>query len=113
MSVDGIWTSEIMGLFGWESIGVLLLEDGRAVGGGNLHYSTGSYQTSIDDVHFTLSVEFHGKPRTMFGSADKNLSVEIKGKIKDGVIEGSAYRMDKPDQNIAYRLTRRADIPPH
>ena len=86
MSVDGIWTTELMGLFGWEATGVLLLESGRAIGGGNLHYSVGSY--------------------------DKNIKIEFKGEIRDGVIEGSAYRADKPNQNITYRLTRRADIPP-
>lgn len=113
MSIDGIWTSEIMGLFGWETTGILVLENGRVIGGGNLHFSVGSYEISSNEVHLSLSVEFHGKPRTMFGAADKNLSIEIKGKVNDGVIEGSAYRMDKPGQNIAYRLMRRADIPTH
>lgn len=112
MSIDGIWTTELMGLFGWESTGVLLLEDGRAIGGGNVHYAIGSYDTSSDDVHLSLAVEFHGPPRTIFGSSDKNLTIEFKGKLRNGVIEGSAYRVDKPNQNIAYRLTRRADIPP-
>ena len=112
MSVDGIWTTELMGLFGWEPTGVLLLENGRAIGGGNVHYSVGSYDTSSGDLHLSVDVEFHGPPRTIFGAADRNLTVEFKGKIQDGVIEGSAYRADKPDQSIAYRLTRRADIPP-
>ena len=112
MSIDGVWTTELMGLFGWECTGILLLEGGRAVGGGNVHYTIGSYETSSNDVHLSLAVEFHGPPRTMFGSSDKNLTIEFKGKIRDSVIEGSAYRVDKPNQNIGYRLTRRADIPP-
>ena len=112
MSVDGIWTTELMGLFGWESVGVLLLENGRAIGGSNVHYSVGSYDTSSNNIHLTLDVEFHGPPRTIFGASDKNISIEFNGEIQDGVIEGSAYRTDNPEQDIVYRLTRRADIPP-
>lgn len=43
MAFDGIWTSEILGLFGWETTGT---------------------------------------PRTIFGAADRNLSVEIYGNLR-------------------------------
>lgn len=112
MSLDGIWTTEIMSLYGWETTGVLLLEHGRAIGGSNIHYSLGSYETSSNNVHLSLNVEFHGTPRTFFGASDKSVSIEFKGEIQDGVIEGSAHRMDKPALSIGYRLRRRADIPP-
>ena len=111
MSVDGIWTSEIMGLFGWEPIGVIVLENGRAMGGGVHHYSVGSYQISGRDIQFNISVEFHGTPRTIFGSSDKKLTVIIEGELRDRVIEGRANRLDNPSQQVAYRLTRRADLP--
>lgn len=112
MSVEGIWTTELMSLYGWETTGVLFLENGRAVGGSNIHYSLGSYETSNNDIHVSLAVEFHGTPRTFFGASDKNVSIEFKGEIQNDVIEGSAYRVDKPDLSIAYRLRRRADLPP-
>lgn len=112
MSVNGIWTTELMSLYGWETTGVLCLENGRAVGGSNIHYSLGSYEVSNNDINLSLVVEFHGTPRTFFGASDKNVSIEFKGEIQDGVIEGSAHRLDKPNLNIAYRLKRRADIPP-
>ena len=112
MTIEGIWTTEIMGLFGWETTGVLVLEKGRAIDGGNHHYSVGSYESSGDEIHISLSVEYHGTPRTMFGASDKMLQVELNGTVQEGVIEGSAYRVDKPNQKIACKLTRRADIPP-
>ena len=30
-----------MGLFGWETTGILILDNGRAIDGGNHHYSVG------------------------------------------------------------------------
>ena len=112
MTIEGIWTTEIMGLFGWETTGVLVLEKGRAIDGGNHHYSVGSYEASGDEIHISLSVNYHGTPRTIFGASDKNLKVELDGTIQEDVIEGNAYRIDGPKQKIAYKLTRRADIPP-
>jgi len=112
MVYDGIWTSEILGLFGWETTGIIVLDDGRAIDGGNHHYSTGFYQATDNEVTISLTVEYHGTPRTIFGSADKNLSVEINGKLRGDTIVGSAHRLDKPDQKITTRLTRRADLPP-
>jgi hypothetical protein len=112
VAFDGIWTSEILGLFGWETTGILVLEEGRAIDGGNHHFSTGSYEATDNGIRISLAVEYHGTPRTIFGSADKNLSVEIQGKLRGDTIVGEACRQDKPDQKITVRLTRRADIPP-
>jgi len=112
MAPEGIWSNEILGLFGWESTGILILEGGRAVDGGNHHFSIGTYESSDGQITISLKVEYHGTPRTMFGSADRNLSVRINGKLSADTIEGQAYRLDKPDQKISVKLTRRADLPP-
>ena len=112
MTIEGIWTTEIISLFGWETTGIIILERGRAIDGGNHHYAVGSYETSGDKIHISLSVEYHGTPRTIFGASDKNLKVELDGTVRNGIIEGSAYRIDKPDQKIACKLTRRANLPP-
>ncbi|MDZ7842886.1 MAG: hypothetical protein U5R46_19015 [Gammaproteobacteria bacterium] len=112
MAFDGIWTSEILGLFGWETTGIVVLDDGRAIDGGNHHYSSGCYQATGNKVKISLTVEYHGTPRTIFGSADKKLFVEINGKLRGDIIVGSAYRLDKSDQKITIKLTRRADLPP-
>lgn len=112
MSIEGIWTSEILGLFGWETTGIVVLENGRAIDGGNHHYSVGSYESSNGEIRVSLDVEYHGTPRTIFGAADKSLSVEINGKLRGNTIFGTAHRLDKPDQKINIRLTHRMDMPP-
>lgn len=111
MSPEGIWTTEIMGIFGWESTGVMVLENGRAIDGGNHHYSVGRYESANGDVRISLSVEYYGTPRTIFGAADKNLSVEINGKLGKDTIEGTVHRLDKPNQKVTIKMSRRADVP--
>ena len=111
MSLEGIWTSELMGLFGWEPTGIMVLDDGRAIDGGHHHYSVGSYETSGDRIHISLSVEYFSTPRTIFGASDRNLQVEVDGTIHNGIINGKAYRADKPDQKAMCKFTRRMDLP--
>ncbi len=111
MAVDGIWRSELYGLFGWETTGVLILEKGRLIGGGHHHYSVGTYEDNGEDVNMTWEVEYYGTPRTVFGSSDKHFSVSFNGKLEDGTIEGPVFRTDRPKHYVSYRLTKKGDLP--
>ena len=110
MSVDGLWTSEIYGLQGWENTGVVVLENGQVMGGGRNHYSTGSYNLSGDDISLSIDITYHGTPRTLFGSSDPTVSLHLDGRCNDEIIEGSVFRGDNPNQALSFRLTKRADI---
>ena len=111
MSIEGIWSSEIMGLFGWEPVGVVMFSDGNVMGGGASHHSSGTYKFDDDRVTIDVKVEFHGTPRTLFGAADPSFTVQGTLKLKGNVLEGTVRREDTPDQTVTYRLTRRADLP--
>ena len=67
MSVEGIWTSEVYGPFGWENRGVFLLEKGRVIGGDNRQYTMGAYDFSDGHVEAELRVHYYGPPRTFYG----------------------------------------------
>jgi len=111
MRVEGLWTSEIYGPQGWENIGVIVLEGGRAMGGSRNHFSVGGYELSEDDISLSIKLEYHGPPRTLFGSSDRHLAMCIDGHHREGIIEGSVYRENAPRQTLSFRLTKRADIP--
>ena len=110
MSVEGLWTGELYGLQGWENSGVLVLERGRALGGGRNHFATGSYDVSGEDFSLTLNIEYHGPPRTLFGASEKRIEIRYEGKVADGVIEGSVFRPHNPRLSLMFRLTRRAGL---
>ena len=111
MSLEGLWTSQIYGLFGWENTGVLILTNGQAMGGGNNHYSIGSYNDTGNNVEISLQVEYHGTPKTVFGAAENQLSISLTGKHDDNMIEGEVCRADKRDMSLPFRLIRRTDLP--
>lgn len=111
MAIEGIWTGEVYGPFGWENRGVFLLEKGRIVGGDNRQYSIGIYSLSGEDVHAELKVHYYGPPRTVFGEAKEEFTTVIAGKWKNGEIRGTISRPDRPQFDLEIRLTKRLDLP--
>ena len=111
MSIEGLWTSEIYGLHGWENTGVLMLRGGQTMGGGRNHYSVGTYDLSGNDIRVSIEICYHGPPRILFGSSDSRISLCFDGEHENGVVEGSVHRVGNPKQTLSFRLTKRADIP--
>lgn len=111
MSIDGIWTGEVYGPFGWDNRGVFLLEKGRIVGGDNRQYTMGSYRLAGKEVTADLMVHYYGPPRTVFGEAKEQFATVITGTWKDGEIGGTISRPDKPQFDLQIRLTKRMDLP--
>jgi len=111
MSLEGIWTSEVYGPFGWENRGVFMLENGRVLGGDNRQYTMGTYKLSGDDIEAELTVHYYGPPRTVFGEAKEQFTTNLVGKLKDGIINGNISQHDKPNYDLQMRLTKRMDLP--
>ncbi len=111
MLVDGIWTGEILGPYGWENSGVYVLEDGRILGGSNRHYSTGTYSVTDSTYKAGVEVHYYGPPRAIFGEKREQFGIEVEGKLGDDVIDGQIVRSDRPQSVVEYRMTRRMDIP--
>jgi hypothetical protein len=111
MAIQGIWTGEVYGPFGWEPRGVFIIEKGRIVGGGDRHYHMGSYTIKGKRVTAELQIHYYGPPRTMFGEAREQFTSQIEGVRKDGVIDGTIRRADRPQFDLQFRLTKRLDLP--
>jgi hypothetical protein len=111
VSIAGLWTSEMYGLQGWENVGVLILNDGHALGGGRHHYSIGTYNVSGENFSMSLAITYHGPARTLFGSSDKKLSLNVDGQVEGNQIHGSVFRAGSPTLSLAFRLTKRVEMP--
>ena len=111
MSVEGIWTGEVYGPYGWENRGIFVLEGGRIMGGDSRQYSVGRYDVSGNTMNAKMVVHYYGPPRTVFGEEQERFDIEIEGKIGDGMIDGQVIRPDKTQYTLAYRLTKRMDLP--
>jgi hypothetical protein len=113
MLLDGIWAGEIYGIYGWESTGILILEDGHVLGGGNHHYSTGTYKNSGSSIKINMIADYFGNPPTIFGDASRTVAIRFRGKREAKVISGTMSRSDKPKIALSTRYTKIADLPEH
>ena len=111
MSIEGIWTGEFYGPYGWENSGVYALHGGAIVGGSNRHYSTGTYSVSGNAYKAKILVSYYTAPRAIFGEAKDQFEIEVTGEVGDGVINAQVVRPDKPEFSVTYCLRRRADLP--
>ncbi len=110
MSLEGLWTSEFYGLHGWENTGVAVFRDGHVMGGGRHHHTLGTYTVSGDEVSLSLEIHYHGKPRVLFGSSDRQLRLQLKGRHAGDSIEGNVSRVENPELSLIFRMTKRAEI---
>jgi len=110
MTINGIWTGEVYGPFGWENRGIFVLENGRIIGGDNRQYTTGSYSVSGDKIEAEFRIHYYGPPRTAFGEKNEEFSVMMKGTVQENTIEGTVSRRDKANLDLQYRLSRRRGL---
>ena len=110
MSIDGIWTGEVYGPFGWENRGIFVLENGRIIGGDNRQYTTGTYSVSGNKIEAEFKIHYYGPPRTVFGEKNEEFSVRLIGTVEDDSIEGTVSRRDKANLDLQYRLTKRRGL---
>lgn len=110
-SIEGIWTGEIYGPYGWESTGTYVLDKGRVVGGNDRHHSAGLYSLLGDSYRAQIVVHYHGQPRAIFGEKRERFEIVVSGTSKNGVIEAQIDREDRPQFSVRYRMTRRMGLP--
>lgn len=111
MTVEGVWTGEAYGAFGWENRGIFFLQDGKTRGGDNRMYCSGTYLLNGDSFEANWEVKYFGPPRAVFGEAKEKISLKVSGRFNDGVIEAELSRPDRPGYSLHYRLTKRMDLP--
>ena len=111
MALEGVWTTEVCGPFGWECVGVLVMGNGAAAGGNNNHFSIGRYSEVDGNIEIELMIDFYGTPRSIFGVKEKTLEVRITGTWDGEMIAGTAYRPQDPGLSVECRLRRRAELP--
>ncbi len=88
MSLNGVWALEVAGVYGWERVSTVYLENGRYLGGNANFFSQGSFTTKGKNVNMSLDVTRHGAKVIVFGEKQKQFSIEFVGKKKKHLIKG-------------------------
>jgi hypothetical protein len=111
MSIEGVWTGEVYGPFGWDSRGVFIFDDGRIIGGDHRQYSSGTYTQTGPGVKARITVHYYGPPHHVFGEIREQFTIELEGKLEGQEINGAIHRPDRPQFDLQIRLTKRMDLP--
>lgn len=115
MNINGIWSIELGGAYGWEPIGTLYLQDGHIMGGGRNHYSTGKYKTRDKNIVLHFEINQYGEKRALFGQKSGRVCVYVNASRDGDKIIGEATLPPAQSGKIHYglciRLKRRADLP--
>jgi hypothetical protein len=113
MSLDGIWSVEIGGIYGWERMSTAFFEKGRYLSGGPVMFSQGTYVVDGKKIKIKMKITQHGKKRIAYGEKLKHFSLVITAKRDGKKIKGEAHR--KGDESHAFkypvRFSKLADIP--
>lgn len=111
MTVDGVWTAEAHGAFGWEDRGIFFFENGRTLGGDNKMFCSGTYVQSGDKFEADWKIEYLGSPRTVFGETEETIALKVTGTLENDTITAKLHRPDRPGFDLEYRLTRHSSLP--
>jgi|GEM_PF-1260984 len=112
MSINGVWSSEIAGAYGWEAIGLVFLKNGRLMGGGAHHYSFGRYKKKKDGtIVFKVTIHQFGKQRPLFGEHHEKLSVVARMRRDGDRMEGEAFIPGGEERTILLRYKKRDELP--
>lgn len=88
---DGLWTIEFRSSNNFFGSGVLILTNGRLLGGDYGYYYSGSYEINGEELRGKVSIiRFDPNSISVFGEVD-NFSLDLKGTIKDYEFRADAY----------------------
>jgi len=112
MSINGVWSSEIAGAYGWEAIGLVFLKNGRVMGGSAHHYSFGHYKKKKDGtIVFKVKIHQFGRQRPLFGEHQDKLSLVATMHCDGDRMEGEAFVPGADERGFLLRYTKRGKFP--
>jgi len=111
-NVEGVWRVQMLGPYGWETIAMAFMQDGRYRAASTDHFTIGSYEVNGDEFTADLWATQPGKVRSIYGSKKKRVHVSIEGRIKAGrakkadKITGSSLPSVGKNFDVRVRLIR-------
>ncbi len=106
--MEGLWTAEFgssTGIFGG---GVVVLKDGKIMGGDGGHYYLGEYTLDGNTLRATIEVQpFIDNYRSVFGTMNQKLILDLVGSLQDQdhmIAQGHPRGM--PQLAFGVKLTR-------
>ena len=107
---NGLWTIEFISTMNRFGAGVLVLNNGRLLGGDNGYYYLGNYEVKDNNVQGNVDIiRFNKNIISVFGDVDQ-FSLTFAGQIKPDSIEAVASFGNTPDLKIRIICKKKVDL---
>jgi T3SS negative regulator,GrlR len=108
--IDGLWTVEFISTINRSGKGVLVLNNGRLLGGDEGYYYSGTYQVADTKIEGEVNViRFDPNTLSVFGDID-HFTLSFFGDINEYALTAAATIMDKPKAQIKLVAHKKEDI---
>lgn len=102
--IDGLWTIEFMSLDNLYGAGVLVLKDGRLLGGDAGYYYSGEYKENEDKITGVATItRFEPNSISVFGNYDQ-LELCFSVKAEQNSAHGEAWLKQDPSRSKGVRV---------
>lgn len=109
--INGLWTIEFISTLSRGGTGVLVLHDGRLLGGDNGYFYTGRYSFTGDAIDGSIDVvRFNLNVISVFGDADR-FSLTFRGNVSEDItIDGIAELEGRTDLRVQIKCKKKEDF---
>jgi hypothetical protein len=107
--MEGLWTAEFGSNTGGFGTGVIILRDGKMLGGDASYYYVGEYNFTGNDFRATLTTSpFIEGAESVFKTVGRDLVLDLAGALTEqGQILAKGHPRGMPELNFGVKLTRR------
>ena len=107
---NGLWTIDFISTMNRFGSGVLVVNEGKLLGGDNGFYYEGNYNIEGDTIQGKVTVtRFNENIISIFGNID-NYSLSFRGQIKKDTMEAVASIENMPDLKVRVVCKKKVDI---
>jgi len=107
---DGLWTIEFISVTNLYGAGVLVLKDGRLLGGDAGYYYSGEYKEDGDEIKGVATItRFEPNSISVFGNYSQ-LPLRFRGKLEQNYFHGEAWLRDDRSKSIRIKCTKKEDF---
>jgi uncharacterized ubiquitin-like protein YukD len=108
--IDGLWTVEFISTVNRSGKGILVLNNGRLLGGDEGYYYSGTYHVADAKIQGTVDVvRFDPNTLSVFGDID-HFTLSFSGDINDYHLSAAATITDKPEFQIKVVANKKEDM---
>lgn len=104
MAIEQLWSLEYVSGLSDEGGGVIVLENGRIIGGDNNYFYIGSYDLKNNKFNATIDVKhYSGSYNPIFGNMDE-LILKLDGKYDEDEMLLTGHVLEEPSLEVHIRL---------